>query len=74
LNWPNHKPVKLPPRRLPIAQREIAEKEIKTMLDQDVIEKSCSPWASPIVSVKKKDGSIRFCVDYRKLNTLTVPP
>ena len=53
----NHKPVKLPPRRLPIAQREIAEKEIKTMLDQDVIEPSCSPWASPIVLVKKKDGS-----------------
>lgn len=68
----NHKPVELPPRRRPITQREIAEKEIKTMLDQDVIEQSCSPWPSPIVLVKKKDGSTRFCVDYRKLNTLTV--
>ena len=44
---------------------------LSEMLERDVIKPSCSPWASPVVLVKKKDGTSRFCVDYRKVNTVT---
>lgn len=42
------------------------------MFQAGVIEPSTSPWASPVVLTKKKDGTWRFCVDYRKLNEITV--
>ena len=65
------KPIKQYPRRLPINQRKEADEQISDMLNRGVIKNSNSPWASPIVLVKKKDGSTRFCVDYRKLNEVT---
>jgi len=52
--------------------REKVNKIIEDMRKQGVIEESQSPWMSPAVLVKKKDGTIRFCVDYRKLNSKTV--
>ena len=42
------------------------------MIQKDVIQKSSSPWASGIVMVEKKDGSKRFCVDYRRLNDVII--
>ena len=60
--------VRLPPYRLPYAYRDTVKKEIQDMLDQGLIEHSSSDWSAPIVLVKKKDGSIRLCVDYRRLN------
>ena len=65
------KPIKQQPRRLPLAKVEMAQKAIEEMHEQGVIEPSNSPWMSPIVLVKKKDGTQRFCVDYRKLNEVT---
>ena len=64
-------PIKQRAWRMPFARREVAEKEVERMLEQGVLEPSTSPWASPIVLVTKKDGSVRFCVDYRKINSCT---
>lgn len=64
-------PIRQPPRRLPLAKRTEVENMIKSMEEQGIIEESSSPWASPVVLVKKKDGDTRFCVDYRRLNDVT---
>ena len=64
-------PIRQYPCRLPFAYREEARNQVTEMLNQGVIQPSCSPWASPIVLVKKKDGKFRFCIDYRKLNAIT---
>ena len=65
-------PIKQLPRRLPNALKPVVEEQVQEMLQNDVIEPSKSPWASPIVLVKKKDGSWRFCIDFRKLNEVTI--
>ena len=49
-----------------------AEKQINEMLQKDVIQPSSSPWSSGIVMVQKKDGTKRFCVDYRRMNDVTI--
>ena len=64
-------PIKQHPRRIPMAYRQEASNLIKEMVDKGTIQPSQSPWSSPIVLVKKKNGTLRFCVDYRKLNAVT---
>ena len=64
-------PIRQPPRRLPLAKRNETDQAVTEMLQQGIIEPSSSPWCSPVVLVKKKDGSTRFCVDYRKINDVT---
>ena len=64
-------PIKQPVRRMPFAvRREVAE-HLRKMQDNGVIVPSDSPWSSPVEMVREKDGTHRFCVDYRRLNTHT---
>lgn len=68
----SHLPVSASPRRLSFHERKEVKIQVDEMIQSGVIEPSNSPWSSPVVLVKKKDGSIRFCIDYRKLNDVTV--
>ena len=65
------RPIKQAPYRVSHTQRSEIDKHVSNMLKQDIIKVSSSPWSSPVVLVRKKDGSTRFCVDYRKLNAVT---
>lgn len=65
------KPQRCAPCRMPFAVREEVARQLKVMQEAHVIQPSMSPWASPVVMVRKKDGSHRFCIDYRRLNAVT---
>ena len=68
----NATPVKQPPRRVPIALAHEEKAAIDQLKKKGVIQESNSPWASAIVLVKKKNGQVRPCVDYRILNKATL--
>ena len=71
VNTGDARPLHQPARRTSYEQRLVIRKEVQNMLDHGVIQESSSPWSSPVVLIKKKDGTIRFCVDYRRLNNVT---
>ena len=68
----NYMPIKDQYQRIPPHQYEEVGKHLKEMLDVGAIRRSNSLWASPVVLVRKKDGSLRFCIDLRKLNARTI--
>ena len=65
-------PVRTKQWRMPETSRNEIRRQCDEMLDMGVIEPSASPWLSPVVLVRKKDGKLRFCVDFRKINALTM--
>ncbi|UYV60442.1 K02A2.6-like [Cordylochernes scorpioides] len=65
-------PIRKNPYRVSLREREIINNQIDKMLKKGIISHSSSPWASPVILVKKKDGTFSFCVDYRNLNSNTV--
>ncbi|UYV85062.1 K02A2.6-like, partial [Cordylochernes scorpioides] len=71
INTGDHLPTKQRPYRVAPRERQIIQDEVNKMENFDIIQPSESPWASPVVLIRKKDGSWRFCVDYRRLNKIT---
>ena len=72
LKDPDTPPFKEHFRRIPPPQLDEVREHLKLMLDAGVIRPSNSPWCNAVVLVRKKNGSLRFCIDFRKLNSLTV--
>ena len=72
INTQGRGPIRLRPYRTARRYEEDLQRQIQTLLDLDVIEYSVSPWAAPVVLVMKKDGTLRLCIDFRKLNDITL--
>lgn len=64
-------PITQHPYRIPVAWQPAVREEVRQLLESGMIVHSESPWASPVVCVRKKDDTLRMCVDYRKLNAVT---
>jgi hypothetical protein len=73
INTGDSQPIKLPPHRLNHAEKEEIAKQMQPMIEWEVIRRSKSPYAAPVVLAKKKDNTWCFCVDLRALNKATVP-
>lgn len=67
----NATPIKCRPYRHSITEQKELERQVSAFLEAGLIRESTSPWSAPVVMVRKKDGSWRFCVDYRRLNSVT---
>ena len=65
------RPVKQRPYRIPVHLNALVNNQVNDMLERGIIRASNSPWSSPIVLAPKKDGDYRFCVDFRRVNSVT---
>ena len=73
INTGDHDPVRSHPYRIPPRWKEEVRSQIDQLLELGIIRPSTSPWSSSVVTVSKKDGGVRICVDYRAVNAITVP-
>ncbi|KAH0679012.1 hypothetical protein KY284_020097 [Solanum tuberosum] len=69
---PDTCPISIPPYRMAPAELKELKEELKDLLEQGFIPPSVSPWGAPVLFVRKKNGSLRMCVDYHKLNKVTI--
>ncbi|GFU45258.1 uncharacterized protein TNCV_4236551 [Trichonephila clavipes] len=72
INTGNSPPISVPPYRMSPVKKEILRKEIEDLLEKDIIEKCESPYGAPVVLIPKPNNQFRLCIDYRKLNEVTV--
>jgi hypothetical protein len=69
---PGTQPIHKAPYRMAPAELKELKKQLQELLDRGFIRPSVSPWGAPVLFVKKKDGTMRLCIDYRELNRVTI--
>ncbi|KAL8100285.1 hypothetical protein AgCh_032510 [Apium graveolens] len=69
---PSVVPISKSPYRMAPSEMKELMVQLKEMLEKKIIRPSVSPWGAPVLFVKKKDGSMRLCIDYRELNKVTI--
>jgi len=69
---PGTKPVSMAPYRMSASELAELKKQLEDSLDNKFVRPSVSPWGAPVLLVKKKDGSMRLCIDYRQLNKVII--
>ena len=69
---PRTEPISIPPYRMAPAELRELKAQLEELLSKGFIRLSISPWGAPVLFVKKKDGSLRLCIDYRQLNRVTI--
>ena len=69
---PGTTPISMAPYRMAPAELKELKTQLQELLDKGFIRPSVSPWGAPVLFVKKKDGSLRLCIDYRQLNKVTI--
>jgi hypothetical protein len=69
---PGTNPISMAPYRMSASELEQLKKQLEELLEKRFIRPSVSPWGAPVLLVKKKDGCMRLCIDYRQLNKVTI--
>ncbi len=69
---PGTEPISIPPYRMAPAELRELKEQLKDLLEKGFIRPSVSPWGAPVLFVRKKDGTLRMCIDYRQLNRVTI--